>query len=213
MKHLKNYCLLIFLICTLTRATPIRVSIPDFENRGVDPYLCETFSDLFRNTIFSSNDSIAFIERAHINKGLSELNFQLTGITDSCIIETGKLLGATHIITGTLALQNEDYILSVRVFEIQSSKIIASTAAINSDAQLLTEMAVKGLISQIPQFKGNYNNQASLNRKKHTGQKIGQKIKRGIVGGILISGAIVGIIMIVKSNTAQINNNVEVSFQ
>ncbi len=65
------------------------------------------------------------IERDQISKILKEQEFQLTGcVNTTCAVEVGEIVGASHMITGTIGLLNEVYWIQVRMIDVATSEIV-----------------------------------------------------------------------------------------
>lgn len=66
------------------------------------------------------------IERGKMDEIIAEQAIQLSGcVTSSCAVEVGKILGATHMITGVLGLVDGVYWIQIKVVDVETTKIIA----------------------------------------------------------------------------------------
>ncbi|MBU1065260.1 penicillin-binding protein activator LpoB [bacterium] len=78
-------------------------------------------SELIKNHIFN------IIERSKMEEVLDEQGFQLSGCTsDECVIEVGKLLGASHMIAGSIGYIGSTYSVNSRLIDVESGKILES---------------------------------------------------------------------------------------
>ena len=72
-------------------------------------------------------DSFTIVERSKMNEILDEQGFQMTGCTSSeCAVEAGKILSVNRICTGNIGKVGSIYTLTIRLVDVESSKIIKS---------------------------------------------------------------------------------------
>ncbi len=62
-----------------------------------------------------------------MGKVLQEQGFQISGCTSNeCVIEAGKLLGASHMIAGIIGYMGSTYSVDARLIDVESGKILES---------------------------------------------------------------------------------------
>ncbi|MBU4308885.1 MAG: CsgG/HfaB family protein [Nanoarchaeota archaeon] len=102
------------------------IAVLDFESYNISDeeskILTERLrSELIKNYIFN------IIERSKMEEVLDEQGFQLSGCTsDECVIEVGKLLGASHMIAGSIGYIGSTYSVNSRLIDVESGKILES---------------------------------------------------------------------------------------
>lgn len=74
--------------------------------------------------------SFTVVEKQNMQKILAEQAFQQTGCTNSeCAVRLGRVLNVRRIIVGSFAKFLSNYILSVRVVDVESGKVVAADQA------------------------------------------------------------------------------------
>ena len=69
---------------------------------------------------------------------LKELSFSLSGcVDDSCMLEVGKMLSAEYIVVGTISKIGNSIVLSAKMLETESGKIIETADGIYADIDAL----------------------------------------------------------------------------
>lgn len=105
------------------------VAVVGFEpqNSFPDSKLISTLiSTEFENRLYSV-DSISLIDRKNIDAIFAEQKFQLSGsVSDEQIKGIGNFLGADSLIYGTVSLLDSAYFITVKIVEVQTSKILFS---------------------------------------------------------------------------------------
>jgi formylglycine-generating enzyme required for sulfatase activity len=88
------------------------------------------------------------MERQEMQNILKEQGFQQTGVCDekNCIVETGKILGVTHMVAGSIGKLGSLYTCDVRLINIVTSEI-QTTAT--SDCQCTIEMVLTSSIADL----------------------------------------------------------------
>lgn len=107
------------------QSRPLNIAIIDLEGRGISSDEALTLSDRLRNMIVQTG-TFAVIERSQMNEILKEQGFQQSGCTsDECMVQMGQLMGVERIVAGSIGRVGDIYLLSLRMVDIQSGKIIA----------------------------------------------------------------------------------------
>ena len=78
-------------------------------------------------TSFVKTGKFSVLERAKMEAVLKEQAFQKTGCTDTeCAVEAGKILNVKLVVIGSIARIDEEYVLNVRIVDVESSEIITA---------------------------------------------------------------------------------------
>ncbi len=91
--------------------------------------LGELISETFTSALVNSNN-FKIIEREQLNKVVKEMEMNETGLIESTeAVAIGKMLHADAIITGSVALLNNQIQLNARIIEIESAFVISAESA------------------------------------------------------------------------------------
>lgn len=148
-------------------------------------------------TSFSNREGIILIERELIDKVLSEMKLQQSGVVDEKdILKIGELTGANYILTGTINdLKNNRLEINSRIIDVKTGKIIAgaksdiekdwesvviSTRTQNYSGKALTQLAIlldtsnsmDGLIDQAKRQLWSIVNELSRYEKDGSGNMV-----------------------------------------
>jgi len=104
---------------------------------------------LFVENSFVNTGKVTVVDRKSIEKIIQEYNFQSTGLTDEATaVEIGKIAGAEIIVTGTLSAIGSDYYLQLRLIDVATAEVVASSlgeAKIENEFLNMSDLAVQGL--------------------------------------------------------------------
>lgn len=116
----------------------------DDNNTLVERYITDALTEAVFNT-----GSVKIIEKAYIDKILSEQTFQASGyVSDETAASIGNTIGAEYVCYGTIKDVGNSCTVNARVVDVESAEICAmSRAAIIKDDYLLKN-AGKGTASQ-----------------------------------------------------------------
>jgi len=118
--------------------TVYTIAVLNLEAKGVSQVEAEVLSDKLRshvNQISRSErynaipgvDRYEVVERQNMDKIFEEFNVQSTGcVSDSCLIEFGRILQADRILIGTVGKVGSTYSVSTRIIDVGSSRMIGS---------------------------------------------------------------------------------------
>ncbi len=116
-----------------------RVAVLDFE--GVEDAL--VISNAVRSELVKS-DKYQIISRSDIAKIIQEQQFQLSGMVDEeTSVELGRILGAQHLVTGSVTKVGISYFLNVKMVNIESGEISASESVKAMSINSLSKNGVK----------------------------------------------------------------------
>lgn len=127
-----------------------KLAILNLKNaNGVTLSDAELISDRLRNELFSTG-MVDMMERDQMQEVLKEQGFQQSGTActdEGCMVEIGKLLGVSRLVTGSVGKLGSLYMINVRSIDIQSGKI---DKVVSRDIKGSIENLV-GILSEIAQ--------------------------------------------------------------
>ena len=94
----------------------------DFIGNDINSNTARTLSDRLRIELVNYN-FINVLERNRIDAILEEQAIQMSGCVDECLVEVGKLLGATSIITGSIGKVGDYYTINARKINATTGKL------------------------------------------------------------------------------------------
>tara|TARA_B100001013_G_scaffold201301_1_gene121944 strand:- start:347 stop:1339 length:993 start_codon:yes stop_codon:yes gene_type:complete len=98
------------------------IAVFDFSNNGLKDNEVKTLTDRLRNELVQ-NGNFKVVERSKIDEILSEQKFQMSGCVDECLIEVGKILGASKIVIGSIGMVGNTYTISARMVDAETGEI------------------------------------------------------------------------------------------
>ena len=124
------------------------LAVGTFEPQGVSASDAGVIGDLFRNEMVRGR-AFSVVEKANMDKVLQEQAFQQTGCTTSeCAVKLGKILNVKYLIVGSFGKVLTQYVIGVRVVDVETAGIVYSDTAQFEDAKLVTAN-VQGLASRL----------------------------------------------------------------
>ncbi len=126
------------------------VAVLDLSGGNISVSDTEIISSRLRSELVST-DHFNVIERKKMNELLKEQGIQVSGIlSDSSIVQAGKLLGVKQMVTGTAGKIGELYTISIRLVDVESGRIVKTQSVDNNQGieALLTnsvKSAARGL--------------------------------------------------------------------
>lgn len=117
------------------------VAVLDFESMGTEDYLGKAVAEIMR-TALVSNTQYRVVERAQINKAISEQKFQKSGIIDDkSAVEIGKVLGADLIIVGSVVRIGNAYTINSRMIDVKTGEAKLGKNVTGTNLNLITAMS------------------------------------------------------------------------
>jgi TolB-like protein len=121
--------------------------------------LAEAMGEMIAACLGNSKE-LTFVDRRDLDKVLREHEITLSGIVDAKTkIEVGKLLGASHVLTGAVTVVGKRLRINAHLFEVDSARLLRSESAKESIEKLLlvvhavaAELA-KDLNFELPEIK------------------------------------------------------------
>ena len=98
------------------------IAVFDFIGNDINSNTARTLSDRLRIELVKYN-FINVLERSRIDAILKEQAIQMSGCVDECLVEVGKLLGATSIITGSIGKVGDYYTINARKINATTGKL------------------------------------------------------------------------------------------
>ena len=98
------------------------IAVFDFIGNDINSNTARTLSDRLRIELVKYN-FINVLERNRIDAILEEQAIQMSGCVDECLVEVGKLLGATSIITGSIGKVGDYYTINARKINATTGKL------------------------------------------------------------------------------------------
>ncbi len=109
-----------------TRGSSLVLAVSDFT--GDNPALCQAATEIVLTDLAKSR-RLTLVERAQLRQALNELRLQKTGLTDSGdMARAGKIIGATHVVVGSLSVNEQRVILNARVLDVRTGALYAGAA-------------------------------------------------------------------------------------
>ena len=117
------------------------IAITNLSAQGVSEVEAAVLSDMLRSHItqfitsqeyqnMEGKDRYEVVEREDMDKIFEQFEIQSTGcVSDSCMIEFGKMLQVDRILMGTLGRIGNSHTLSVRITDIESAKTLATASS------------------------------------------------------------------------------------
>jgi hypothetical protein len=96
------------------------------------------------------------IERNKMETIMQELGFQLSGAcdTDECVVQVGKVLGASKMVAGSVSKVGTLYSLQVRIVDMQTSRIEQQAFADVDGIELVLTEATQSVAAELAAVQG-----------------------------------------------------------
>ncbi len=115
------------------------LAVSDFEAQGVSGGDAAVVADLFRNEIVRGG-VFSVVEKANMTKILEEQAFQQTGCTtQECAVKIGKILNVKYLVVGGFGKLLDQYVINVRVVDVESAGVVYSDVRQISDPGKVSE--------------------------------------------------------------------------
>jgi len=127
---MKKYLLFIFLailfLTNIVCAESIkpRIGILDFNAKNVSQVEAEAVGELFTSEMVMTN-SFDIVDRQNIESLLTEMDFQLSGCTDSsCAVEVGQILSLEYMLYGSVIKLGNIFSINVQMINVATAQIV-----------------------------------------------------------------------------------------
>lgn len=102
------------------------LAVSDFT--GENASLCQAVTEIVLTDLAKSRQLI-LVERAQLRHALSELRLGQSGlVTNPDMVQAGKLIGATHVVVGSVSVNEQRVILNARVLDVRTGAVYAGAA-------------------------------------------------------------------------------------
>ena len=106
------------------------ISVLDFKASGISEAELVVFVDFITSHIVSTN-AYRVIDRSQRETILSEINFSLQDCADeACQVQIGRLLSAKQIVIGSLGRIGVQYILNMKLVEVETGEAVRSLSEV-----------------------------------------------------------------------------------
>lgn len=143
-------------------AEKIAIAVMELDANGVTSVEAKALTDRLRIELFNAG-IFQVMERDKMNRILDEMQFQMSGCTsDECVVEVGKIVGVKKIIAGSVSKVGEIYSVSIRLIDVETSRIEATAiediegalGAVLTEAIPSVARQISGLERQTKELKG-----------------------------------------------------------
>ena len=105
------------------------IAVMNFEAQNTAAGDAAVITDLLRNEIVRQG-AFNVVDKTNMERILAEQTFQQTGCTSQeCAVKLGKILNVRFLVVGTFGKALGRYVLSMRVVEVETAKIIYTDEA------------------------------------------------------------------------------------
>lgn len=117
------------------------IAVLDFESVGAEEYLGKAVAEIMRTELIDTN-RYRVVERAQINKAITEQKLQKSGlIDDRSAVELGKILGADMIVVGSVVKIGTSYTINSRMIDTKTGEAKLGKNVTGNDLNLLTALS------------------------------------------------------------------------
>ncbi len=100
-----------------------RIAVLDIQGRGISRPEAETITNYMRIEV-AATGSVTSVYGTQIREVLSDMGLEETGCASpECALEVGKLLGASHVVIGSVIKSEQTYDLDFRMFNIETGSV------------------------------------------------------------------------------------------
>jgi len=161
------------------------IGIMNLDAKGVSQVEAEVLSDKLRShliQLFSSpeyqamegKDRYQVVEREDMDRIFEEFDVQNTGcVSDSCLIEFGKMMQADRLLLGTFGKIGTTYSVSARILDVETSRTIATA---DQQGQVTIDEVMNRIIAEV-------GDELVLGKQEKS------RMLWYIIGGVVLAGA------------------------
>lgn len=137
-------------------ANKLTLAVLPFHDKSEDPSLKgagESVAD-FVAIELGLDPTFTLVERARLAEVMQEMRLNSLGIMDpNDAARVGRLLGASHVVMGTIARLGESRVLTARIVRVESGQIVGGSAENFYSPEHLSETARTAAIKLLNQFR------------------------------------------------------------
>ncbi len=101
------------------------IAVLDFDGYGISETEAIALSNRLRNELFRL-DRFEIVDRGMMETILNEQDFQQLGCTSNdCLIEVGKMVGASQMVGGSISKVGGTFTVSARLVDVETGKVLA----------------------------------------------------------------------------------------
>jgi TolB-like protein len=117
------------------------VAVLDFESIGAEEHLGKAVAEIVRTELVGTQD-YRVVERAQINRALSEQTLQKSGLIDNeSAVQIGKIIGADLIVIGSVVKIGTAYTINSRMIDVKTGEAKLGRNVTGNDLNLLTSLS------------------------------------------------------------------------
>jgi sulfatase modifying factor 1 len=141
---------MVLAICVPRICASPAVAVVDLEARNLPVDDARILSDRLRHELIALG-KYTVVERGEMEAILGEQGFQQSGCTSQeCVVEMGQLLGATHMVAGSVGKLGDLYMITVRMVDVASGTVLrAAEASVEGAIELLVKTAIPSVARQL----------------------------------------------------------------
>ncbi len=110
---------LLFWLCTASGSNPV-IAVTDFQFVGIEEKLSRLFSEKLGGEL-SANELLNVIVHSEVRTVLTEIGLREDPCQDdSCLVQAGKVMNISHIISGKITRKNNNIAVQAEVLEVES---------------------------------------------------------------------------------------------
>lgn len=143
----------ILFLCSVALCSRTTIAIFDFENNGLEPHEVRQLTKRLESELVKLED-YNVVERSKIDEVLKEQKIQASGCTETCLIDVGKILGATQIVYGSVGRMGTLYTISAKLVDAETGQLLV-TSDYDADEGLI-ELLKLGLKTVAFQLQTDY---------------------------------------------------------
>ncbi|MBF2052325.1 MAG: PEGA domain-containing protein [Candidatus Sericytochromatia bacterium] len=125
---------------------PVSLAVLELAPRGADPVLTAAFSDLLRIHL-RDQAGVRLLERVRMDDILKEQHFQLSthcGDSESCLQETGRMLGVQRLVLGAVHQIDGFFSAHLHLLDVASAQMTGA-------ATFQCKCSVEEMLTRVPQ--------------------------------------------------------------
>jgi TolB-like protein len=125
------------------------LAVAQFDSQGVSASDAAVIVDMIRNELVKQG-SLDIVEKSNMDKILAEQSFQQSGCTSQeCAVKLGRILNVRYLVVGSFGKLLDQYVLSFRVVETETARIVYSDDAKGLSTQRDVADAVTALSKRL----------------------------------------------------------------
>ena len=130
------------------------IAVIDFENINMNSGTVKALTQRLTTELITL-EKFDVLERSDMEKLLDEQKFQYSGCVDTqCVVDIGKILGAKHMVIGSISKIGNSYSIDARMISVETSKAVKSAQyTYNGKIEDLMKYGMKSIAYQLSDLK------------------------------------------------------------